>query len=84
MINHTLGNTTQLATSIESDNREMPSLMDDVDLEDFDLNQIINYSHENGVLTSLCELKFGEIVPVPFDQLRHDHPHGTANTSKKR
>ena len=43
------------------------SLMDDVDLEGFDLNQIINYSHENGFLMLSCELKSGEIIPVPFD-----------------
>ena len=46
------------------------SIMNDVDLEDFDLNQIINYSHEKGFLMLSCELKSGEILPVPFDQLK--------------
>ena len=46
------------------------SIMNDVDLEGFDLNQIINYSHEKGFLMLSCELKSGEILPVPFDQLK--------------
>ena len=60
------------------------SLMDDVDLEDFDLNQITNHSHENGFLTLSCELKHGEIVPVPFGQTRHDCPHQTAKCIKEK
>ena len=56
--------------------------MDDADLEDFDLNRIINYSHEKNFLILSCELKSGEILPVPFEQLKKDHPCETARCTK--
>ena len=60
------------------------SLIDDVDLEDFDLNFIINHSHKSGFLILLCELKSGEIVPVPFDKLHYDYPHETKKYIKEK
>ena len=76
---------TRLESNEESPLLEMhQSLMDDADLEGFDLNHIINYSHENGFLMSLCELKFGEILPVPVEQIRHNYPHETAKHIKEK
>ena len=58
------------------------SVMDDADLEDFDLNPIINYSHEKGFLMLSCELKSGEILPVPFEQLKKDYLYETVRHAK--
>ena len=32
----------------------------------------MNHSYENSFLMLSCELKYGEIFPVPFEQLRYD------------
>ena len=58
--------------------------MDGVDLKDFGLNRIVNYSYENVFLTLSCELKSGKISPVPFEQLRHFQPYETARCIKDK
>ena len=56
----------------------MQTVVDDVDLEDFELKRITNYSYKRGYLYLLYELKNGEHVPIPFDQLKKDYPRETA------
>ena len=56
--------------------------MDNTESEDFDLNRIMNCSHEKGFLMSSHELKSGEILHVPFGQLKKDYPCETAKHTK--
>ena len=54
------------------------SIMDNADMEGFDLNKIMHYSHEKGILILLCELNSGEILPVPFEQLKQGCSYETS------
>lgn len=50
----------------------MQAEMNDADLEDFELKSTNNYSYEKGYLCLLCDLKSGEHMQIPFEQLRKD------------
>ena len=45
----------------------LQSVIDNINLEDFDLKTIINYSYKKGYLFLLYELKNREIISVSFD-----------------
>lgn len=45
----------------------MQIIVNNVDLEDFELKRIINYSYKRGYLYLLYELKNREYVLIPFD-----------------
>ena len=49
-------------------------VMDDVDLEDFQIRSIVTHSIEKGYLHLLVELDSGKFLPIPFSQLKKDHP----------
>ena len=55
-----------------------------MDLEYFDLNRGVNYSCEKEFLHSLCELTSTEMVPVWFNQLRHECPNEKVSCIRDR
>lgn len=50
------------------------TVADDIDLEDFQLRSIVVHSMEKGYAHFLVDLDSGEFSPVPFIQLKKDHP----------
>ena len=52
----------------------MQAVTGDVDLEDFNVKSIVIHSFEQGHLRLLAELETGEFLPIPFHQVKKDHP----------
>ena len=57
-----------------SEPESMQTVLDDVDLEDFTIKSIVAHSIERGYLHLLVELESGEYLPVPFNDVKKDHP----------